>query len=137
MVSAGYDSAEVLKITTKNTEKEWILDLGCTFPTFPTRTYLCDYQKLNGDSIYFGNNQTCRVIGIETVKIRSTNGTVRFLRNVKHVPNLKRNLISLGVLDDVRYWFKAENGSLKVLKRYLVIFKVDEMNGLYILRGRF
>ena len=118
-------------------EKEWVLDSGFTFCMCPTRTYLCDYQKLNGDSIYFGNNQTCRVIGIETVKIRSTNGTVRFLRNVKHVPNLKRNLISLGVLDDVRYWFKAENGSLKVLKRYLVIFKVDEMNGLYILRGRF
>ena len=44
-------------------------------------------------------------ICIRTVKIRSTDGTVRFLRNVLHVPDLKRNLISLGVLDDARKWF--------------------------------
>ena len=81
-----------------------------------------------------GNNQTCTVIGIGTVKIGSTDGIVRLLRNVLLVPDLKRNLIYLGVLDDAGYWFKAENGSLKVLKGYLVIFKVDKINKLYILQ---
>ena len=101
----------------------------------PTTTYSCEYQKLNGGSVYLGNNQTCRVIGIRTVKTKSTDGTIRLLRNMWHEPDLKRNLISLGVLDDVGYWFKAENGSLKVLKGSLVIFKVDKINGLYILQG--
>ena len=73
-------------------------------------------------------------ICIRTVKIRSTDGTVRFLRNVPHVPDLKRNLTSLGVLDDARYWFKAENGSLKALKGSLVIFKADKINGFYFLQ---
>ena len=95
MVSVGYDSAEVFTITTKNTENEWVLNLGCTFHMCPTRTYFCNYQKLNGGSVYLGNNQTCKVIGIGTVKIRSTDGTIRLLRNLRHVPDLKRNLISL------------------------------------------
>ncbi|KAJ9697688.1 hypothetical protein PVL29_007014 [Vitis rotundifolia] len=68
MVLDGYDFVEVLTITTKNMEKEWVLDSRCTFHMCPTRTYLCDYQKLNRGSVYLGNNQTCRVIGIRTVK---------------------------------------------------------------------
>ena len=43
------------------------------------------------------------VISIGIVKIRSTNGTIRLLRNVRHVLDLNRNLISLGILDDAGY----------------------------------
>lgn len=132
MVLDGYDSTKVLRISTKNTKNEWVLDLGCTFHMCLIKTYLCDYQKLNYGSVYLGNNQAWRVIGMETIKIRSIDCTIRSLRNVWHVPNLKRNLISLRVLNDVGYWFKVENDSLKVLKGSLVIFKVDKMNGLYI-----
>lgn len=31
MVLDGYDSTEVLTISTKNTKKEWVLDSGCSF----------------------------------------------------------------------------------------------------------
>lgn len=57
MVLDGYDSTKVLRISTKNTKKEWVLDLGCTFHMCLIKTYLCDYQKLNCGSVYLGNNQ--------------------------------------------------------------------------------
>lgn len=57
----------------------WIRGSHCMCPT---RTYFYDYQKLNAGSVYLENNQAYKVIGIGIVKTRSTNGTVRFLRNV-------------------------------------------------------
>ncbi|KAK0591233.1 hypothetical protein LWI29_037324 [Acer saccharum] len=62
-------------------------------------------------------------------------GMVRVFRNVRYVPNLKRNLISLGTLDEEGYAYKAERGVLKASKGSLVILKYDKKNGLYVLRG--
>ena len=50
-----------------------------------------------------GNDATCPVIGIGTVMIKMFDGVVRVLSNVRHVLDLRKNLISLGVLDDLGY----------------------------------
>ena len=46
-----------------------------------------------------GNNAPCKTIGIGTVRIRMADRIIRTLTNVRHVPDLKKNLISLGTLD--------------------------------------
>ena len=46
-----------------------------------------------------GSNTSCKVVGIGTIQIKSHDGTVRTLSNVMHIPNLKKNLISLDTLD--------------------------------------
>ena len=40
-----------------------------------------------------GNNMLCKTIGVESIKIRMHDGIVRTLSNVRHVPDLKKNLI--------------------------------------------
>ena len=44
-----------------------------------------------------GNNASCKVTGIGTVCIRMFDGVVHTLGDIRHVSNLKRNLISLKV----------------------------------------
>lgn len=39
------------------------------------------------------------VAGIGSVRLKLSNGSVKILLGVRHVPELKRNLISLGILD--------------------------------------
>ena len=46
-----------------------------------------------------GNDATCIIIGIETIKIKMFDGVVRTLGEVRHVPDVKKNLISLGTLN--------------------------------------
>jgi len=48
---------------------------------------------------------------------------VRTLSKVRHIPNMTRNLISLGTIkaNDCRY--SAENGVLKVTKGAMVLMK--------------
>lgn len=81
------------------------------------------------------NNMTCQIKGIGTIKIRMSDGVEITLTDVMYVPELKRNMISLGTLDAVGYTFKAFNGVLEVAKGALTVMKGTRRNGLYILRG--
>ena len=82
-----------------------------------------------------GNNISCKVIGIGTVRIKMHDGIVRTLKDVRHVPDLKKNLISLGTLDSQGYKYVAEGGVLKVSKGALVVIKGQLSLGLYMLQG--
>ena len=53
--------------------------------------------------VLMGNNASSKVAGIGTVRIRMFDGVVRTLGDVRHVPDLKRNLISLRNLDAKGY----------------------------------
>ena len=46
-----------------------------------------------------GNEAPCKIVGICTVRIKMFDGIIRTLGDVKHVPDLKRNIISLSTLN--------------------------------------
>ena len=50
------------------------------------------YKPYNGGMVQLGNDATCPVIGIGTVKIKMFDGVVKVLSNVRHVPDLRKNL---------------------------------------------
>ena len=60
---------------------------------------VCDYQPIDDGNVLMGNNMPCKTIGIGSIKIRMHDSIVRMLSNVRYVPDLKKNLISLGTLD--------------------------------------
>ena len=85
--------------------------------------------------VQMGNDATCLVIGISTVKIKMFDGIVRVLSNVRHVPELRKNLISLGVLDDLGYSYSSKGGIMKVTKGALMVMKGQKVSTLYRLIG--
>ena len=50
------------------------------------------------------------------VRIRMFNGVIRTFENVKYVPDLRRNLISLSTLEKKGYEFGSKDGILRVFK---------------------
>ena len=62
-------------------------------------------------------------------------GIVRELTNVRYVPELKSNLISLGVLDSYGYKYTGQGGALTLLKGSLVVMKATKVDNLYKLKG--
>ena len=66
--------------------------------------------------VLIGNNASCKVAGFGTIRIRMFDGVVHTLGDVKHVPNLKRNLISLSTLNAKGYKYTGEGGVLKISK---------------------
>lgn len=57
-------------------------------------------------------------------------GTRSILKDVRYVPELKSNQISLDILDLLGYTFKAEKRKLTVFKGSLVLMKGVRSNGL-------
>ncbi|OIT03027.1 hypothetical protein A4A49_57399 [Nicotiana attenuata] len=62
-------------------------------------------------------------------------GVVRTLTNVRYVPELKKNLISLGTLESLGCKFTGEGGVLEIFQRALVIMKAHRSGSLYTLLG--
>ncbi|KAI3444865.1 hypothetical protein Pfo_001530 [Paulownia fortunei] len=101
----------------------------------PYGDWFSSYKICDGGLILFGNNKACKVTSIRSIKLKLSDGVERTLQDVIHVPELKRNLISIGMLDAQGYCCKVESGVLKVLKRSLVVMKGRLKNGLYLLDG--
>lgn len=82
-----------------------------------------------------GNDESCKVKGIGSVKIKMFDGKLRILTNARYVPELKINLISLGTLNASGYEFNTERGQIHVTKSENIVMKGEKNNVLYILIG--
>ena len=99
------------------------------------RDWFTTYQLISGGEVLMGNNMTCKVMGIGTVRIKMYDGVVRILSNVCHVPDLRKNLLSLGIFDSQGYKYIGEGGVLRISKGGLVFIKRKLVNDLYMLQG--
>ena len=79
-------------------ENEWILDTGATYHVCPNRDWFTSFEKLEGCSVVMGDDHPCIMEGVGTIPIRMFDGMVRELKEVRYVPQLKRNLNSVGAL---------------------------------------
>ena len=73
---------------------------------------------------------------IGSVKFKLWDGSIRTIENVRWVPQLRRNLLSLRMFDKNGCSYKPEGGKLRVLKGLLVVLKGSLQQGLYILKGK-
>ena len=102
----------------------------------PNRDWFSTYKTLNSGDVLIDNNFSCKIVGIRTVKIKMFNGIVRTLTDVKHIPDLKRNLISLSTPDSNVYKFIDEGGVIRVSRGAFVVMKGTKQHGqLYVLQG--
>ncbi|GJV40323.1 retrotransposon protein, putative, ty1-copia subclass [Tanacetum coccineum] len=69
--------------------------------------------EFNGGMVLLGNNRACAIRGTGKVRVQMKNGSNFVLENVRYIPELKRNLISLGTLDQEGYTVKMHNGRVK------------------------
>ena len=83
----------------------WLLDSGASHHMCPHRNWFTSYENVNNSSVFMGNNVSCQTVGMGDIRIKMYDNTVRTLTSVRHVPDLKKNLISLGVLDSDGYKF--------------------------------
>jgi hypothetical protein len=85
--------------------------------------------------VHLGDNKPCKIVGMGKVKIKQRNGNQWLLKEVKHVPDLSKKLISI--------WQLASEGCIsiftdktwKVIKGSLVIAKGENVGTLYICTG--
>jgi len=83
----------------------------------PHREWFLNYRDIGGGKVLLGNNHECNIKGIGDIKIKMHDGIIRTLISVRYVPELKRNLISLGELDKNGDSYRGGWWSSKDIKR--------------------
>jgi hypothetical protein len=101
----------------------WILDSAFSFHVTPNKDWFDTYGSINSSIVTMGNGAHCKITGIGNIIIKMFDGVVRTLCDVRHVPKVEKNLISLGTLDSNGYGYKSEDGVMKVTKGAMVVMK--------------
>ncbi|GKB20874.1 zinc finger, CCHC-type containing protein [Tanacetum coccineum] len=80
------------------------VDSGATIHVCKDRCWFKTYESLNDGSIlHMGNKSTALVHGRGCVDLRFSSGKVVSLLNVLHVPNIRKNLVSISILNNCGY----------------------------------
>lgn len=105
--------------------KEWWIDSGATRHVCADKGMFKSYA-LSGpeEKMYMGNSSTSKVEGVGDICLKMTSGKTVTLKNVLHVPEIRKNLVSTSLL--VKNGFKVVFVSDKV---------VISKNDMYVGKG--
>ncbi|KAL0328157.1 UNVERIFIED_CONTAM: Retrovirus-related Pol polyprotein from transposon TNT 1-94 [Sesamum calycinum] len=127
-----------------STVDAWILDSGCSYHITPNREWFSSYRSGNSSSVYLDDDRCCNIVGVRDVRIKIYDGTARTLYDVRHIPDLKRNLISLGTLykngfipkaDEDRETIRIVKGALTGMKGKITTGNIYKLLGNTVVGG--
>ncbi|GJW77856.1 retrovirus-related pol polyprotein from transposon TNT 1-94 [Tanacetum coccineum] len=85
----------------------------CSYHMTPKGDFLFDFKEFNGGIILLGDNRACAIRGTGKVRVQMKDSSSFVLENVRYIPELKINLISLGTLSREGYTVKLKNERVK------------------------
>jgi hypothetical protein len=87
---------DALILSVDNIFESWVVDSGAPFHSITDRKHFIDYVQGDFGQVHLGDEAPCKIVGMRKVKIKKRNGNQWFLK--RHVPDLRKNLISTGKL---------------------------------------
>ncbi|GKC83969.1 hypothetical protein Tco_1139686 [Tanacetum coccineum] len=87
-------------------EQCWCRSGGSYHMTYKS-DYLFDFEEYDGGNILLGDGRECRVQGTGKVQGQMRDGSSFVLDNIRYVPELIRNFISLGTLEKEGFTMKT------------------------------
>jgi len=127
------EKSDVLSVTNKSVgnKDRWIIDFGHHISF--NRKLLSSYTSVQGGEVFMENSTTSKVIGEGTTQFRSHNGCITTLQGVRHVPESRYNLISLGTLHGEGVSFSSEGDHMEAFKDAHVKFQAERIGDVYML----
>jgi hypothetical protein len=126
---------DVLILSVDNISESWVVELGDSFHATPHRKHFLDYVQGDFGQDHLGHDAPCKIVGMGKVKIKQRNGNQGLLKEVRHVPSLRKNLISTGQLESEGCISIFIDKVWKVTKGSLEIEKGDKVCTLYLCTG--
>ncbi|KAG8483043.1 hypothetical protein CXB51_021981 [Gossypium anomalum] len=123
-----YSDGELLVASVNNSKvsEEWILDSGYIFHMSPNRDWFTTYETVFEGVVLMGNNASCKITGVGTIKVKMFDGVVRTLTDGSTVTG-DAAVASFSLSDDditklwhMRLGHMSENGMAELSKRGLL-----------------
>uniref|UniRef100_A0A3Q7I4E9 CCHC-type domain-containing protein n=1 Tax=Solanum lycopersicum TaxID=4081 RepID=A0A3Q7I4E9_SOLLC len=105
---ADYDDSDYSLVITDQSKSSdvWLMDAAC---------------KGECGVIHTANNNPLTAYGVGSIRLRNHDGLSRTLKDVRYVPDLKKNLISVGDLESKGFKVIANNGVMRICSGALVV----------------
>ncbi|KAK2990145.1 hypothetical protein RJ640_007547 [Escallonia rubra] len=105
-IGDGISSSTALSVESRvdDNSKVWYVDSGASIHCTPHRDCFSDYVHSDYGHVTVGNGYRCSIVGKGKVKIKLSNGGTLILNDVRHIPELPKNLISVSGLDREGYF---------------------------------
>jgi Integrase core domain. len=107
------------------------MDSGASFHATSSRDLFDSYVPGNLGKVYLGDDQPCNVVGKGEVQIK-LNGSAWKLKDVRHIPDLRKNLISVGQLASEGYITTFNSDSWKVSRGAMTVARGKKTGTLYM-----
>lgn len=132
----GCETTDARLVSSEESKDTWILNSGYTFHMTPHEEWLEEFTTSDSGNMLLGDNKSCKIMGMVSVRIRLHSGQVRLIQEVMYVSALKRNLLSIGVSDKEVYVISAKKCVMKVSLGSMIVMRENRINGIYILDGK-
>lgn len=94
------------------------------------------YTSGNFGKVRMANHGVTKVVGMGNIILETDTGCRLTLRDVRHIPDIRLNIISTGKLDDDGYVSSFGEGKWKLTKGSLISAKGKKTNSLYLMQGK-
>ena len=81
-------------------DSNWVIDSGASFHVTSHGDFFRSYIAGDFGNVRMGNNGTSKIVGIGDICLETSIGSKLILKDVRHVSDIRLNLISTGRLDD-------------------------------------
>ena len=133
-IASTSGGGDALICSLESKEESWVLDSGASFHATSQKQFFENYVPGNLDKVYLGNEQSCEIVGKGVVKIK-LNGSIWELKNVRHIPDLTKDLISVGQLASDGYITIFHGDQWKISKGAMTIARGKKSGTLYKTTG--
>ncbi|KAL5774537.1 hypothetical protein ACOSP7_012094 [Xanthoceras sorbifolium] len=126
------EAGDAMILSVNSPIESWILDSGASFHATPCREIMENYVSGNFGKVHLADDETLKIVGKGDIRLKLPNGSTWKLQGVRHIPGLKRNLISIGQLDGEGYCTTFSGCEWKITKGALVVACGKKCGTLYV-----
>jgi GAG-pre-integrase domain len=130
--AATEDLDEALVLCVSSPIESWILDSRASFHSTSCKELMTNFMSGEYGKVYLADGKPLEIMGKGDVQIKSSNSHKWTLHDVRYIPDLKKNLISVGKLDSEGFRIIFGEGSWRIVKRAMMIARGRKSGTLYL-----
>lgn len=129
--AAADDFGDALVLSISSPLESWVLDSGASFHSCSNAEVMEHYISDDFGQVYLADDEPLKIVGKGDVRITTPNGSVLQLNGVRHIPGLKRNLLSIGQLDTEGYSVTFGCSGWKITRGAMIVARGKKDGTLY------
>ncbi|KAI5327124.1 hypothetical protein L3X38_026520 [Prunus dulcis] len=132
----GNEKSDAGHTTATTSDGNEIVDSGASFHVTSRRDFFTSYTNGDFGNVRMGNDKLSKIVGRGDISLETNTSCHLVLKDVRHVPDMRLNLISTGLLDDEGYTNVFAEGKWKLSKNSLVLARGKKENTLYMAHAK-